>query len=159
MAKLVKCKDCGHEVSKSAKACPNCGAKLPGRHPILITLLALIIIGVFGSLIGTISETDTGPVSTGSSAVAQPKLELLEGWKVTRGEYGNVKITGKVRNNSSKEYGYAQISFNLYDRENAQIGTALANVSNLEANGVWKFEAMCLEDNVATAKFKDVTGF
>jgi len=120
MAKLVKCKDCGHEVSKSAKACPNCGAKLPGRHPILITLLALIIIGVFGSLIGTISETDTGPVSTVSSAVAQPKLELLEGWKVTRGEYGNVKITGKVRNNSSKEYGYAQISFNLYDRENVR---------------------------------------
>ena len=27
--KLVQCKDCGKEVSKSAKTCPHCGAKDP----------------------------------------------------------------------------------------------------------------------------------
>jgi hypothetical protein len=26
---LIKCKDCGHEMSASAKACPKCGAKVP----------------------------------------------------------------------------------------------------------------------------------
>lgn len=31
MAKLLNCKDCGHQVSKSAEACPNCGARLKLR--------------------------------------------------------------------------------------------------------------------------------
>lgn len=26
---LIKCKDCGSEVSSSAKSCPRCGAKVP----------------------------------------------------------------------------------------------------------------------------------
>lgn len=28
MGKLVPCKECGHEISESAKVCPNCGAKV-----------------------------------------------------------------------------------------------------------------------------------
>jgi len=31
MAKLMKCGDCGHNVSKSAESCPNCGARLKLR--------------------------------------------------------------------------------------------------------------------------------
>ena len=31
MAALNKCKDCGHEISKTAEACPNCGARLKRR--------------------------------------------------------------------------------------------------------------------------------
>ncbi len=27
MTRLIECKDCGHEVSKSAEACPNCGKR------------------------------------------------------------------------------------------------------------------------------------
>ncbi len=46
MAKLVDCKDCGHEVSERAKICPNCGVSDPGiKDPpvgaVLITLLLL----------------------------------------------------------------------------------------------------------------------
>ena len=31
MAFLIECRDCGHEVSKSAEACPNCGKRLKRR--------------------------------------------------------------------------------------------------------------------------------
>lgn len=31
MATLKECKDCGHKISKSAEACPNCGARLKRR--------------------------------------------------------------------------------------------------------------------------------
>lgn len=44
MSKLIQCKDCGHQVSKNANSCPNCGAK-PKRTSI-ITWLALIFIGI-----------------------------------------------------------------------------------------------------------------
>ena len=31
---LVKCKECGHDVSTNAKACPNCGARPPSKSGI-----------------------------------------------------------------------------------------------------------------------------
>jgi len=37
---LIKCKECGHEVSTSAKACSNCGAPLKKDNRFLgITLI------------------------------------------------------------------------------------------------------------------------
>ena len=49
--KLVQCKDCGKEVSKSAKTCPHCGAKKPvesigffGVVGFLILLVVLVAI-------------------------------------------------------------------------------------------------------------------
>jgi len=53
---LVKCWECGHEVSRSAKTCPSCGAKEPsktawtresGRMRLLVVLIiALVVIGI-----------------------------------------------------------------------------------------------------------------
>ncbi len=31
MASLIECKDCGHAISKSAEACPNCGKRFKRR--------------------------------------------------------------------------------------------------------------------------------
>jgi len=31
MPRLISCDDCGHSVSKSAEACPNCGKRLKRR--------------------------------------------------------------------------------------------------------------------------------
>jgi len=49
--------------------------------------------------------------------------------------------------------------FNLYNATGAQIGVATTSILNLEANGVWRFEAFCFEDNFKTAKFKKLTGY
>ena len=32
MAKLMKCGDCGSQISRSAKRCPNCGKKITPRY-------------------------------------------------------------------------------------------------------------------------------
>lgn len=40
---LIACKDCGTEVSTSAKACPKCGAKVPKVKWWLWVPLALIL--------------------------------------------------------------------------------------------------------------------
>lgn len=47
---LVKCKECGHQVSDSAKNCPGCGAKVPAKAGcgtvISIAFIAYIIYSV-----------------------------------------------------------------------------------------------------------------
>ena len=54
--KMKKCKDCGTEVSKSAKVCPKCGKNL--THPVLRgVLLAIIIIGVIGAIVSPNDDT------------------------------------------------------------------------------------------------------
>jgi hypothetical protein len=49
---LIKCKECGNDVSKKAKTCPNCGAPVgPKQYGcgtlIIVCLVALFIIGIF----------------------------------------------------------------------------------------------------------------
>ena len=55
MTKLASCKDCGHQVSKSAKTCPQCGVAKPATQPAAIkdqvisaiVLLVLVVVMVF----------------------------------------------------------------------------------------------------------------
>ena len=48
MAKLLKCRDCEHEISKKAKLCPSCGAPQKTRTSPVTKLLAIIIFGSMG---------------------------------------------------------------------------------------------------------------
>lgn len=54
MAKMVKCKTCGAEIAKTAKACPHCGAK---QHQVALSICAVIVvvmvIGVIAILAGS----------------------------------------------------------------------------------------------------------
>ncbi len=51
---LIKCKECGNEVSTEAKNCPKCGAKIPKKWgPLRIifgVLLVFVLIGFISSL-------------------------------------------------------------------------------------------------------------
>lgn len=64
--KLTKCKDCGHEISKKADKCPNCGApnKSGSRQFGLGKFLVLLIFGAF--IYSLFTGTDTGGTSSAS---------------------------------------------------------------------------------------------
>lgn len=71
-------------------------------------------------------------------------------------------IEGELVNNKSKKYSYVQIEFNLYDSNGVQLGSAIANINNLEANGTWKFKAIDLcgnSESIKSYKVVDVTAF
>lgn len=102
------------------------------------------------------SASEDGAVAD-ASAAAEEKY-TIEGETMIQDDY-STKITGTLTNNTDKEIGYLQISYTLYDADGAQVGSAFANVNNLEAGGVWKFEAVSFESGVADYKLADVTGF
>ena len=75
------CKDCGTEVSKSAKTCPKCGKKL--KHAGLRIVLGIIIIVIgFGMLVNDTNNTNTEPTSSTSA-----KSESV----VTKSNYDKIK--------------------------------------------------------------------
>ncbi len=162
MAKLKQCKACGAEISKSAKTCPKCGQKNGGGclKILLAGIGIIVILGALGSLFGDKTDKEKD-VSTNAPAPIveekKAKYEVLEE-KIEEDSFTRY-ITGKVKNNSGKDVSYVQIEINLYDKDGNQIGSTLDNVNNLEKDGVWSFKAIMLEDNAASYKIKDITGF
>ena len=43
---LIKCKECGKEISNKAESCPNCGVKLPKKTSI-VTWALLVSIAIY----------------------------------------------------------------------------------------------------------------
>ena len=130
--------------------------------PWIISAVCLVMIGLlyFGSSYlhnNHASEypTEEAPLLPHSSTA--PDLEVLEAKPQTE-EYGRY-IIGTVQNHSAFTYSYVQIDFNLYDKSGAQVGSAFANVNNLEPGKKWKFKAILADDNAATFKVKGVSGW
>jgi predicted amidophosphoribosyltransferase len=44
---LVKCKECGQEISDTANKCPNCGAPTPKNKKSKLIIIAIIIFILF----------------------------------------------------------------------------------------------------------------
>ncbi len=112
-----------------------------------------ILIGLLSKMYGV----DSGSlIDTNSDITNDLKLE---NYKIITDEWGNKTITGTVKNISSNEYSYAQIDFNLYDKDGNLIGSTLDNINNFEPNSSWKFDAMILEENVKDVKYKGISGY
>ncbi len=166
---MKKCKECGEEISSSAKKCPKCGKDQRNffmKHPILYTIIIIVIIGAVatsgGSNNNDTTQTNGGSTQTTSSTTKE-KFTLEDGHTGSSDEYGlSYTIEGSIKNNTDKQYSYVQVTFNLYDSDGAQIGSALANINNLDANGIWKFKAIgSLGDGKSVASYKlvEITGF
>jgi hypothetical protein len=105
---LVKCRECQHEISKSAKACPSCGAKR--RRTSLFTWLVLILF-VFWC-IGRLTGNDVGAGSHGgsntSSSLYDRKADAIQNihlkFEWGKQGFGNVMIANfTITNNSNSD--------------------------------------------------------
>lgn len=91
MEKLTICKTCGAQIAKSAKACPNCGAKNRRRHPVLAGILAVVIILlIIGIVAGSKDQTPTKVVSATPTPTASPAPVFTVG---DTAEMNKVRVT------------------------------------------------------------------
>lgn len=74
MSKMRKCKDCGAEISKSAKTCPNCGKNLK-THIVRNVFLVVILIGIIAVIV---SPKENDSALTGTDIVQNQEKMTLE---------------------------------------------------------------------------------
>lgn len=68
---LIKCGECGKEVSSDAATCPSCGKKVAKKHTVRNVLLGAVGLFVLVGVLGSKSRSDA-PSSAASAAVAAP---------------------------------------------------------------------------------------
>lgn len=73
---------------------------------------------------------------------SDPDLQMLS-WKLGSGPIGK-QITGKIRNNSSRDYQNIKLEFTLYDKDDNIVGTAISYssvyVPRVPRGKIWFFE-------------------
>lgn len=77
---LIKCKECGSEVSSKADACPKCGARVAAKPMgcgtlIVAIILGLVIISAFSSIFSSTSRSEkpsAQPIQPSASTAKAP---------------------------------------------------------------------------------------
>ncbi len=124
MAALVKCKDCGHKVSKRADKCPHCGAPVKHKSSGCLSVIALLF--VIAVAIGVISfsldeNKSWAPQAPKKASAPMPKYEIVD-----RDRYdAPVKtqiVLNAVVSGTIAEPGLKQLLQKLYDEARATRG-------------------------------------
>ena len=123
MAGMKNCKSCGKEIAKSAKVCPNCGAKQGGIGKIIgIVVVVLVILGIIGAVAGggkdeKKSAIDNSEAKTETTSKDDKKSE--DGEETSdEGDEEFVKVGGSYDNNGLKfTVDDADLKFKIKDDE------------------------------------------
>lgn len=117
------CKECGREVSKSAKTCPNCGRKM--KKPIgLFVFLGIITIIIIGSIISGNEEKarkkefKQNEIATYKDVdYSVIKVERTNGKEYFEAKDGKeyIVITLKIENKSSEKISYNALDWKMAD--------------------------------------------
>ncbi|MBR2678195.1 MAG: zinc ribbon domain-containing protein [Bacilli bacterium] len=155
-----KCKKCQEEINKKAKKCPKCGSK-QGMPTWLIVVIVIIVISIIASTGESSSSSPSKKKEGGSAKDTNEKFTLLEHQKSDESNQYFMYIEGKIKNNRDRDMSYVQVTFTTYDAEGNTLGTCLDNNSGLQANGTWKFKAICSEgvDKIDHYELKEITGY
>jgi hypothetical protein len=165
---MKKCKSCQTKIDDKAKKCPHCRADQRGffrRHPIITTLLVLIVLGTFVSVSGgsNSSNVSTGaPDSTtqansgtqgGEQKDATPKVgdiaklgerEFIVNSVRRSGAFGyNTPTAGKeyvivnvtIRNLGADEITYNPFDFKVQDANGAQESYTITSIDDQLKSG------------------------
>ena len=126
---LIKCPDCGKDVSDVAPSCPNCGR--PGQVPVvgkakktspaatgcLVLFLAAFGLWVISTLLPSDNsrKTASSPEVTNPPVPTGPQLELVKySWHI---EYGYAILEGQVRNISPEPLKNVAAVASFYDSD------------------------------------------
>jgi hypothetical protein len=72
---LIKCEDCGRDVTRSAKVCPQCGAKVPKKTSFLTWIIGAFLLAVVISAIVSNKNTTAPAVAVSQDASLTPEQQ------------------------------------------------------------------------------------
>ncbi len=154
---MKKCKYCQSSIDKKAKICPNCKKKQRKLPVWLIIILVILVIAVIYSSSGNDSENNK------KTPEKKETFSIVEGTETGYADdYGIAYyIEGTIKNNTDKKYSYVQVTYNVYDSNQNNLGTCIANNNNLSGNETWKFKAICSGDakSITSYKLDEITGW
>lgn len=110
MSKLKICKDCGSQISKSAKTCPNCGKKLKHTGLTIVLIILVILLGVGAAT--SINDT-TNPTSSQTSENTRATLEKFNQIQTGMTYQEVVEIMGE-EGTLSTESSYGNQTMQIY---------------------------------------------
>lgn len=110
---LKKCKECGKEVSTSAKKCPNCGVKDPTSNPLIIAFVTIGMLLFFGYMCSNFGSDDNS-----SSRINMPSYKYEASTK-----------EGKIERSISNFATIKRININEY--------ADMVTVMYLQTFGAW----------------------
>ena len=75
---MVKCKECGSQVSSEAKACPKCGAKPPAATKTSTIVVGIVAFAVIGSCVAEQNRRKSEPAAVQVSATTDPVVSAAD---------------------------------------------------------------------------------
>jgi len=114
----------------------------------IAVVILLIAAGLFAW-----GEDGTNPADASES----PQGVALVSHEGTVGENGSMRVTGVVRNTSSRTHSRVKVDISFYDASNAKIGSTSTSKTGLGVGESWQFEVPVSEDTVARYEIERVT--
>lgn len=133
---LIRCKECGTEVSDKAAACPKCGAPINPSKPVApakkgMGCLSWIIAGFFALVVFVMVSNsvrqDTAPSTGASTATRTPSPSstpelLVLGFSCTQNSAASI-AQGRVKNVSGMRLDSVRVVASFYTKDDTQLGS------------------------------------
>lgn len=141
---MTICKACGAEIAKSAKTCPNCGAKNKKpiyKRPWFIVLAIIVILGIGGAAIGGGGDDTATNEPASSSDVSSDTADDTKAKEEKKIEYEDVSADQLSEDLESN----AAAAKDKYDGNHYAISGKLGNIDSdgayidLDTSDEWDF--------------------
>lgn len=73
---LIKCKECGKEISSEAEVCPHCGKKIDEGNMFSKLVGILVILGAIGSIFDNDKPKNASTVSIPAEQIVFQKVNI-----------------------------------------------------------------------------------
>jgi hypothetical protein len=154
---MKKCKECGEEISSSAKKCPKCGKDQRNffmKHPVLYTIIILVVIGIAVGSGNSNNNSSTSTTTTSSTSSTQKEETIYNiGDTITNGDY---EITVQAVNEANK------VGTQYLNSKPADGGTYVCvdfNYKNISSQPInsWNFPSISLVDSNGVEYSSDIS--
>lgn len=107
---MTLCRDCGKQISRSAKSCPQCGAPPPKQTSAATWAVLIFIVGFTAFVISNKDETQRRP--TPEKTAAELRAERIEkAFSPWDGSHRGVEREIKARMNDPSSYEHVETRY------------------------------------------------